>query len=38
MALYSTRLEFEHPTTGEHMVFKCEPEGEAFDVIELDEF
>jgi len=38
MALFSTRLEFEHPTTGEHMVFKCEPEGEAFDVIELDEF
>lgn len=38
MALFSTRLEFEHPTTGEHLVFKCEPEGEAFDVIELDEF
>ncbi len=38
IALYATRLEFEHPTTGEHMVFKCEPEGKAFDVIELDEF
>ena len=38
MALFSTRLEFEHPKTGEHMVFKCEPEGEAFDVIELEEF
>ncbi|MBQ9983763.1 MAG: RluA family pseudouridine synthase [Lachnospiraceae bacterium] len=38
IALFATRLEFEHPTTGEHMVFKCEPEGEAFDVIELDEF
>lgn len=38
IALFATRLEFEHPTTGEHMVFKCEPEGDAFDVIELDEF
>ena len=38
IALFATRLEFEHPTTGEHMVFKCEPEGEAFEVIELDEF
>ena len=38
MALYSTRLEFEHPVSGEHMVFKCEPEGKAFEVIELDEF
>lgn len=38
MALYSTRLEFDHPSTGEHMVFKSEPEGDAFEVIELDEF
>ncbi|MCM1180879.1 MAG: RluA family pseudouridine synthase [Clostridium sp.] len=38
IALFATRLEFEHPTTGEHMVFKCEPEGDAFEVIELDEF
>lgn len=38
IALFATRLEFEHPVTGEHMVFKCEPEGDAFDVIELDEF
>ena len=38
IALFATRLEFEHPTTGEHMVFKCEPEGEAFEVIELEEF
>ena len=37
IALYATRLEFEHPSTGEHMIFKCEPEGEAFEVIELDE-
>lgn len=38
IALYSSRIELEHPVTGEHMVFKSEPEGEAFDVIELDEF
>lgn len=38
IALFATRLEFTHPVTGEHMVFKCEPEGDAFDVIELDEF
>ena len=40
-SLYSSRmqrLEFEHPSTGEHMVFKSEPEGDVFDVIELDEF
>jgi 23S rRNA pseudouridine1911/1915/1917 synthase len=38
IALYATRLEFEHPTTKEHLVFKREPEGDVFDVIELDEF
>lgn len=38
IALFATRLEFEHPTTGEHMIYKCEPDGEAFEVIELDEF
>ncbi len=38
IALFATRLEFSHPATGEHMVFKCEPEGEAFEVIELEEF
>lgn len=38
IALFATRLEFEHPSTGEHMVFKSEPEGDVFDVIELDEF
>lgn len=38
IALFATRLEFEHPVTGEHLVFKCEPEGDAFEVIELDEF
>lgn len=37
IALYATRLEFEHPATREHMVFKAEPEGDAFEVIELEE-
>lgn len=38
IALYATRLEFEHPVTGEHKVFKCEPEGNAFEVIEMEGF
>ena len=38
IGLYSSRIELNHPVTGEPMVFKHEPEGEAFDVIELDEF
>lgn len=38
IALYATRLEFDHPSTGERMVFKQEPEGDVFDVIELDEY
>lgn len=38
IGLYSSRIELEHPVTGEHMIFKSEPEGEAFDTIELDEF
>lgn len=38
IGLYSSRIELAHPVTGEHMVFKSEPEGEAFEVIELDEF
>lgn len=38
IALFSSRIEISHPVTGEHMVFKKEPYGKAFDVIELDEF
>lgn len=37
IALYATRLEFTHPTTGERMVFKQEPEGDIFDVMEMEE-
>ncbi len=38
IALFATRLEFDHPTTKEHLVFKREPEGPAFDVIDIDEW
>ena len=38
IGLYATRLEFEHPLTGEHLIFKNEPEGEAFDIIEMEDF
>ena len=38
IGLHASRLEFEHPVTGEHMIFKNEPEGKAFEIIELDEF
>ena len=37
IGLYSTRLEFEHPATGEKMIFKAEPQGEAFDLIDVEE-
>ncbi len=38
IGLYASRLELAHPVTGERMVFKHEPEGEAFDVIEMEDF
>ena len=38
IALFATRLEFDHPATGDHLVFKREPEGPAFDVIDVDEW
>ena len=38
IALHASRLEFDHPVTGAHMCFKDEPEGGAFEVIELAEF
>lgn len=37
IGLYASRLELPHPITGEKMVFKHEPEGEAFDMIEMEE-
>lgn len=38
IGLYSSRMELSHPVTGEALVFKSEPQGEAFDVIEMDEW
>lgn len=37
IGLIATRLEFEHPSTGEHMVFKIDPFGPAFDVLDAEE-
>ena len=38
IGLFSSRMEFTHPITGEEIVIKKEPEGEAFEVLALDEF
>lgn len=38
IGLYSSRMELTHPITGEALVFKSEPQREAFDVIEMDEW
>lgn len=37
IGLYFSRMEFDHPVTGEHIVLKSEPSGTAFEAIELDE-
>ncbi len=37
IGLIATRLEFKHPATGENMVFKTEPFGEAFDILDAEE-
>lgn len=38
IGLFSTRISFLHPVTGEKMVFKTEAEGEAFDILDAKEF
>lgn len=38
IGLFSSRMEFTHPITGEELVIKKEPEGAAFEVLDLDEF
>lgn len=38
LGLYSTRLEFTHPTTGETVVFKADPQGEAFDMMDVEAY
>ena len=37
IGLFAARIAFEHPTTGERMVFKADPSGEAFDLLEMTE-
>lgn len=37
IGLYSSRIECTHPITGEPLVFKSEPVGKAFEVIEMEE-
>ena len=38
LGLYSTRLAFCHPVTGEEMVFKTEPQGEAFEMMDVEAY
>ena len=38
IGLYSTRLSFLHPVTGERMTFKTEPCGEAFEKMDVEAF
>ena len=38
IGLYSTRISFNHPVTGERMTFKIEPSGEAFEKMDVEAF
>ncbi len=38
LGLYSTRLAFKHPVTGEALVFKTEPQGEAFEMMDVEAY
>ncbi|MEE1313389.1 MAG: RNA pseudouridine synthase [Lachnospiraceae bacterium] len=38
IGLYSTRISFVHPVKGNKLVFKTEPEGEAFEILDAEEF
>ena len=38
IGLYATRIAFTHPTSGEQVRFKAEPQGEAFTFIELTDY
>ncbi|MDO5146310.1 MAG: RluA family pseudouridine synthase [Eubacteriales bacterium] len=38
LGLYSTRLAFCHPVTGEKMTFKTEPQGEAFELMDVEAY
>lgn len=38
IGLYATKISFLHPVTGERLSFKTEPEGEAFDLLDAEEW
>ncbi len=38
LGLYATRLAFCHPLTEEQMVFKTEPQGEAFSILDVEPY
>lgn len=38
LGLYSTRLAFTHPVTGRRLVFKTEPQGEAFELMDVEAY
>lgn len=38
LGLYSTRIAFIHPVTGEDMVFSVDPQGEAFDLMDVEAY
>ncbi len=38
LALYSTRIAFVHPVTGEPVRYKVEPQGEGFDLMDVESF
>ena len=38
IGLYSTRISFNHPVTGERMTFKIEPSGETFEKMDVEAF
>ncbi len=38
LALYSTRIAFDHPVTGERLVYKTDPQGEGFEAMDVEAF
>lgn len=38
LGLYSTRIAFDHPVTGERVRYKTEPQGEAFEKMDVEAF
>ncbi|MEE1228683.1 MAG: RNA pseudouridine synthase [Lachnospiraceae bacterium] len=38
LALYSTRIAFDHPKTKEHLVYKTDPQGDGFDAMDVEAY